>query len=413
MRRIIILLFLITGINGLIAQSGINTTTPDTSAILDVFSTNKGFLPPRLTTSQRNAITSPAAGLMIYNTTVNCLQWFNGTYWVDGCGNNFIGSLSCSNAVITGTLTSGVIVNGVSASVPYTGGNGGAHTGQIVTSTGVNGLTATLAPSTFALGVGTLTYNISGTPASSGTASFALNIGEQTCMLEIPVASNFICGTSTVTFMYNGSSVTYGTVERDYGGTVGTKCWLDRNLGATRVATSSTDYLSYGDLFQWGRLADGHQIINWTSSTASDGAEQNNETSTQSATDTPGHDDFIIGFPDWRSAQNDNLWQGVSGINNPCPSGYRVPTEAELEAERASWSPDNNAGGAFASPLKLPMAGVRVLGTGSLSTVGTGGRYWSSTVGSTNARRLDFNSGSANMNTGTRALGLSVRCLKD
>ncbi len=41
---------------------------------------------------------------------------------------------------------------------------------------------------------------------------------------------------------------------------------------------------------------------------------------------------------DWRSPQNDNLWQGVNGINNPCPSGYRLPTEAELEAERLSWS---------------------------------------------------------------------------
>jgi hypothetical protein len=87
MRQIIILFFLIVGLNGLISQSGINTTTPDQSAILDVFSTNKGFLPPRLTTSQRNAIATPAAGLMIYNTTVNCLQWYNGTYWYDGCTN--------------------------------------------------------------------------------------------------------------------------------------------------------------------------------------------------------------------------------------------------------------------------------------------------------------------------------------
>jgi hypothetical protein len=69
------------------AQSGINTTTPDPSAILDVYSTNKGFLPPRLTTLQRDAIATPDAGLMIYNTTVNCLQWWNGTVWYDGCGN--------------------------------------------------------------------------------------------------------------------------------------------------------------------------------------------------------------------------------------------------------------------------------------------------------------------------------------
>ena len=53
-----------------------------------------------------------------------------------------------------------------------------------------------------------------------------------------------------------------------------------------------------------------------------------------------------------------NLWQGVNGINNPCPSGYRIPTEAELDAEHLSWSSDNSAG-AIASALKLPMAGYR------------------------------------------------------
>ena len=66
----------------------------------------------------------------------------------------------------------------------------------------------------------------------------------------------------------------------------------------------------------------------------------------------------LIHHYDWRSPQNDNLWQGVNGINNPCPSGYRIPTEAELDAERLSWSSDNSAG-AIASALKLPMAGYR------------------------------------------------------
>jgi formylglycine-generating enzyme required for sulfatase activity len=68
---------------------------------------------------------------------------------------------------------------------------------------------------------------------------------------------------------------------------------------------------------------------------------------------TPEHGDFIINGSspyDWRNPQNDNLWQGVSGTNNPCPSGYRLPTEAEWEAERQNWS-SNNTAGAFASPL--------------------------------------------------------------
>ncbi|MDA3910529.1 MAG: FISUMP domain-containing protein [Bacteroidales bacterium] len=179
--------------------------------------------------------------------------------------------------------------------------------------------------------------------------------------------------------------------------------WMDRNLGASQVATSSTDAAAYGDLYQWGRSADGHE--NRTSDT----------THTLSNTDNPGHGDFIVADNppnDWRNPQNDNLWQGVSGINNPCPSGYRLPTEAEWEAERQSWSSDD-AAGAFASPLKLPVAGGRDVSNGSLDVVGSSGYYWSRAVSGAGSRSLYFFSSSAGMSSYARANGLSVRCIKD
>jgi uncharacterized protein (TIGR02145 family) len=180
--------------------------------------------------------------------------------------------------------------------------------------------------------------------------------------------------------------------------------WMDRNLGATQVATSSTDVAAYGDLYQWGRGTDGHQIR--TSGT----------TTVLSTTDQPGHGDFILvsnSSYDWRSGQNNNLWQGVNGVNNPCPSGYRIPTEAEWDQERLSWSSNNNAAGAFTSPLKLPMAGYRSSSDGLLYVVGIGGQYWSSMVSGTSARYLDFSSSLAGVYTDGRAHGRSVRCLKD
>lgn len=179
--------------------------------------------------------------------------------------------------------------------------------------------------------------------------------------------------------------------------------WMDRNLGATQVATSSTDVAAYGDLYQWGRAADGHE------------SRTSGTTSTLATSDNPGHGNFItIGSSpeDWRNPQNDNLWQGVSGTNNLCPSGYRLPTEAEWEAERTSWS-SNNAAGAFASPLKLPVAGNRSRSNGTLLNVGSLGFYWSSTVDGTRARLLNFYSSNANPNSSFRANGFSVRCLKD
>jgi uncharacterized protein (TIGR02145 family) len=178
------------------------------------------------------------------------------------------------------------------------------------------------------------------------------------------------------------------------------KTWMDRNLGASQVATSSTDADAYGDLYQWGRGADGHQCRN--SST----------TSTLSSTDQPGHGDFITPINvDWRSPQNDNLWQGVNGTNNPCPSGYRLPTSSELYAEFQSWS-SNDAAGAFDSPLILPMAGYRDYSLGSLDDVGSYGYYWSNTVYGTLALRLSFDGSDADLDDGRQAYGNSVRCIK-
>ena len=138
-------------------------------------------------------------------------------------------------------------------------------------------------------------------------------------------------------------------------------------------------------------------------------------TDTLSSTDNPGHSNFIKApnSPyDWRSPQNDSLWQGVSGINNPCPSGWRIPTSAEWNTERASWT-QQNYNGAFASPLKLTAGGYRHYSDASLNNVGSSSLYWSSSVNGTDAAHLGFYSSNAYMGSHYRAFGFSVRCLKD
>lgn len=57
--------------------------TTEATAIVNIQSTTKGFLPPRMTTTQKNAIASPASGLMVYDTTTNKLCCYNGTSWND------------------------------------------------------------------------------------------------------------------------------------------------------------------------------------------------------------------------------------------------------------------------------------------------------------------------------------------
>jgi hypothetical protein len=62
---------------------GIGIETPNTSAKLQIDSTTQGFLPPRMTSAQRDAIASPATGLVVYNTTDNLLSFYNGTAWTN------------------------------------------------------------------------------------------------------------------------------------------------------------------------------------------------------------------------------------------------------------------------------------------------------------------------------------------
>jgi hypothetical protein len=71
--------FVIAGATGNVL---INTTTDVASSILTLASTTKGFLPPRMTTTQKNAIASPATGLMVYDTTLNLISVYNGTTWI-------------------------------------------------------------------------------------------------------------------------------------------------------------------------------------------------------------------------------------------------------------------------------------------------------------------------------------------
>lgn len=204
------------------------------------------------------------------------------------------------------------------------------------------------------------------------------------------------------------------------------RTWMDRNLGAEQVATSTTDDLAYGDLYQWGRRSDGHQC-----------RKNLSEQTQRSGSDTPSHGNFITvtrstNFPenDWRDPQNNNLWQGVTGINNPCPGGFRLPTEAEVRAERLTWSPQNHTG-AFNSVLKLPLAGYRDI-NGNILATAQGSEYgfiWTSTDSGTSPTGTDpynqyksdalayngpgDNPASAFENPYDRARGYSVRCIKN
>lgn len=164
-----ILFFLLISLSAL-AQTGIGTTTPNASAKLDVFSTNKGFLPPRITltgASDVSTIATPVAGLLIYNTAtagtapnnvVPGYYYWNGTFWsqistglildasktasfsVSAADNNKLFLISSSTAV-TVTIPTGLPV-GFSCQFIQTGAGVITLLGSSVTLNSANGLTS-------------------------------------------------------------------------------------------------------------------------------------------------------------------------------------------------------------------------------------------------------------------------------
>ena len=214
-----------------------------------------------------------------------------------------------------------------------------------------------------------------------------------------------------VRFRYNGAEVTYGVITSPFTG----RKWLDRNLGAPNAPEAYNDFADLGDLFQWGRVPDGHQLIVRHESGAAGPLTGTTEQLTSN--DIPYHSLFIINpnSPyDWRVPQNDNLWQ-ESGINNPCPSGWHIPTLEEWKAEAFSSQLISFAW----QQLRLTLTGYRYGIDGNVSGSESLGLYWTSTPVAGGGFNLSYeiifstNNEPNPVTTDMRASGAACRCIKD
>jgi hypothetical protein len=100
--------------NGAIIEGvvGIGTAAPAASALLDLTSTTKVFLPPRMTTAERNAVSSPATGSLVYDTDLTSLYSYNGSGWsaVGGAGGSYV---ALAGDTMTGQLTISMADGGI------------------------------------------------------------------------------------------------------------------------------------------------------------------------------------------------------------------------------------------------------------------------------------------------------------
>ncbi|MDH6251435.1 hypothetical protein M2347_001162 [Chryseobacterium sp. H1D6B] len=236
----------------------------------------------------------------------------------------------------------------------------------------------------------------------------ALTPAPQTCNNTDP--GNNAGDIGCVTFNYHGQSVTYNTVRAADG-----KIWLQQNLGSAQVAASPNDPDSYGDLFQWGRWDDGHQL-------------RNSSTAPAPSSNTPdalaGSSAFIVGTPRWWASNGaDDQWNAVNiasvtaakGID-PCKAvgqGWRMPSQADWTAE-VNAEGMTNPSSAYNSNLKLSVGGNRSFTDGAFTFVGQRGYFWSSDVSSSGGKFLYVGTTVVNASSGaSRGQGSSVRCIKD
>ncbi len=532
------------------AQETIGGATAHPSALLDVQTVAGGVLLPRMSTAERSAIVQPAAGLMLFNTTLNCLELNLGTpsqpAWNCLGATNTVTAASaspnlCVNTALTpithkttGATGIGSATNlppGVSPvwasntitisgtptaagtynyAIPLTGGVGSVQaTGTIIVSAANTVGTAsssptlcvntTLTPITHstigATGIGSATnlpsgvspvwasntITISGTPTAAGTYIYSIpltggcgsvsatgtiivsaantagtasstptlnantaltpithsttgatGIGSATNLptgVSASWASNTITisGTPTAsgTFNYSipltggcGSVSATGTITVNAvvncGAYIASGVWKAfkcHNLGADESAAPFTaSWRLIGNYYQWGR-----GVVAANGPTGSSSGQAN--------------DGVIAGWN--TSAASNGAWSDATKTaNDPCPSGFRLPTKAQWDAVvntslnptrdyPGSWSINStnySTGlqiGTVSNGLFLPAAGYRHENDGALNHRGNLGRYWSSTENGSEAWSLHFGNGNANPNGSYRTLGFSVRCIAE
>jgi len=198
-------------------------------------------------------------------------------------------------------------------------------------------------------------------------------------------------------------------------GTINSKLWVGANLGASQVATSATDASSYGFLYQWGRGSDGHQVRG--SPTTTD----------YSNGPSPGNGNFIRSSLQDGNWMNQNpsttSWAGTTAINNPCPSGWRIPTTSEWTWFITNLKLYNNSIGFNASTaysndfnIKIPSGGQRHRLNGALTNDNNHG-YWLNNTSDGGVRIIYFIGSGDNNNWGeggdAGAYGAGVRCIQN
>ncbi len=409
---IFLILLLFLAISGF-SQVAINNdgSAPDSSAMLDVKSTNKGLLIPRMTQTQIEAISNPADGLQVYNTDEGKIYVFvlADNRWKEvkyGTGEIFLPATytigsggSCANTTVNGNYLQGLTLNS-SNTVTFDATVTTVGAWSIATDT-VNGYSFSGSGNFITTGTVQVTLVGSGTPITAQTDNFTAtaNGNSGTCTFDVTVVS------CEAPFTDTRDGQTYTTVQ------IGNQCWMAENLNIGTRIDGNVDQSDNGTIEKYC---------------------YNND---EANCDTYG------GLYQWNETMQYVTTEGTQGI---CPDGWHLPTDDEwktlemelgmtqAQADGTGWRGTNEgskmAGNAFMwtnGPLEndpeFNTSGMTVLPAGFRNTDGSFfgqssyAYLWSSNeYGSYAWRRLLYYSQTdVNRNTNGKACGFSVRCVKD
>jgi len=361
---------------------GVGTTTPAPSAQLEVSSSNKGFLPPRLTNLERNGIPSPVAGLIIWNSDCRELQVYDGAMWT-----NMTGDTACANflPIVTTTPMSDILYSTASS-----GGNVLSDGGFPVTARGV--VWDTLPNPAVSLS----TKTISGTGTGSFTSLLIGLLNNRTYYLRA-----YATNSAATTY---GNELSFTTLPTPGFDTIVicNKIWMKRNLDVTTYRNGDP-IPQVTDPSAWAALSTGAWC--W----------YNNDSATYAATYGRLYNGYAINdsrglAPDGWHVSTEYDWT----LLDNCAGGGNVSGGPLKEVGTVHWQSPNLGATNSTGFTALP-GGARTY-DGSFVNLGRYGYFWTSSMWVQfyyYCHTLGYDYEYLFGTTRTQNYGFSVRCVKD